>query len=83
LATLPLTEFARELLRRTFKVAGKTAHGRRVSPIRDLQLIVGGDSLPLAAGMQLMAEVIEDRRTVLEYLLSPVQRVVSEAGRER
>jgi len=38
---------------------------------------------PLAAGMQLTAEIIEGRRTVLEYLLSPVQRVLGEAGRER
>jgi HlyD family secretion protein len=40
-------------------------------------------ALPLAAGMQLTAEVIEDQRTVMEYLLSPVQRMASEAGRER
>jgi HlyD family secretion protein len=37
----------------------------------------------LAAGMSVSAEIIEDKRTVFEYLLSPVQRVVSEAGRER
>jgi HlyD family secretion protein len=42
-----------------------------------------GLSLPLAAGMQLTAEIVEDQRTVLEYLLSPVQRIASEAGRER
>jgi HlyD family secretion protein len=40
-------------------------------------------TFPLAAGMQLTAEIIEDQRTVLEYLLSPVQRIASEAGRER
>ena len=39
--------------------------------------------LALAAGMQLSAEILEGRRTVLEYLLSPVQRVASEAGMER
>jgi hypothetical protein len=33
--------------------------------------------------MQLTAEIVEDRRTVLEYLLSPVQRIASEAGSER
>jgi multidrug efflux pump subunit AcrA (membrane-fusion protein) len=43
----------------------------------------GSRNLKLAAGMQLSSEIIEDRRTVLEYLISPVQRVVSEAGRER
>jgi HlyD family secretion protein len=42
-----------------------------------------GRHLPLAAGMSVSAEIIQDKRTVLEYLLSPVQRVVSEAGRER
>ncbi|MCC7461357.1 MAG: HlyD family type I secretion periplasmic adaptor subunit [Gammaproteobacteria bacterium] len=42
-----------------------------------------GVTLPLAAGMQLTAEIVEDQRTVMEYLLSPVQRIASEAGRER
>lgn len=37
----------------------------------------------LAAGMQLTAEIMEGKRTVLEYLLSPVRRVSSEAGMER
>lgn len=39
--------------------------------------------LPLSAGMQVSAEIVQGRRTVLEYLLSPVQRVVSEAAMER
>lgn len=46
-------------------------------------LIADGVHLPLAAGMQLSAEIVEGRRTVLQYLLSPVQRVLSEAGVER
>ncbi|MGE0113806.1 MAG: HlyD family type I secretion periplasmic adaptor subunit [Steroidobacteraceae bacterium] len=46
-------------------------------------LMVNESSLPLAAGMQLSAEIIEGKRTVLQYLLSPVQRVASEAGMER
>ena len=37
----------------------------------------------LMAGMQLTAEIRLGERTVLEYLLSPVQKVVAEAGRER
>lgn len=37
--------------------------------------------LPLAAGVS--AEIIQGRRSVLEYLLSPVQQVASEAGMER
>ena len=39
--------------------------------------------LPLSAGMQVSAEIVQGQRIVLEYLLSPVQRVVSEAGMER
>jgi len=34
-------------------------------------------------GMQVVAEVRLGERTVLEYLLSPVQKAVKEAGRER
>jgi HlyD family secretion protein len=37
----------------------------------------------LAPGMQVQAEIKLGRRTVLEYLLSPVQRAWQEAGRER
>jgi hemolysin D len=37
----------------------------------------------LSAGMQVVAETNQGKRTVLEYFLSPVQKAVSEAGRER
>jgi HlyD family secretion protein len=37
----------------------------------------------LAPGMQVTAEVNLGSRTVLEYLLSPVQKTVHEAGREK
>jgi hemolysin D len=47
------------------------------------RLGANGLELPLAAGMQVSAEIKQGRRTVLEYLLSPVQRVASEAGLER
>lgn len=47
------------------------------------RLTTGELNLPLAAGMQLTAEIVQGKRTVLEYLLSPVQRVTSEAGMER
>lgn len=46
------------------------------------QLAASDLVLPLAAGMQVSAEIIQGRRTVLEYLLSPVQRVASEAAME-
>ena len=42
-----------------------------------------GMRLPLAAGMQVSAEIHLGRRTVLEYLLSPVQKAWHEAARER
>lgn len=42
-----------------------------------------GNKLAMTAGMQVVAEIHQGRRTVLEYLLSPVQKAVREAGRER
>jgi HlyD family secretion protein len=46
-------------------------------------LEVGGARLPLSAGMQVIAEIKQGERTVLEYLLSPAQKTVHEAARER
>lgn len=43
----------------------------------------GGELLKLAPGMVVQAEIHQGRRTVLEYLLSPVQKLAQEAGRER
>jgi hemolysin D len=42
-----------------------------------------GQRLELAPGMQVNAEIYLGNRSVLEYLLSPMQKVASEAGRER
>jgi HlyD family secretion protein len=42
-----------------------------------------GRQLRLVPGMQVNAEIHLGTRSVLEYLLSPVQKVVHEAGRER
>ncbi len=38
---------------------------------------------PLSPGMAAQGEVITGRRSVLSYLLSPIARATSEAGRER
>ena len=38
---------------------------------------------PIAPGMALTAEIQQRRRTMIEYLLSPVQRVSMEAARGR
>jgi len=42
-----------------------------------------GSRLLLAAGMQVVAEIEQGGRSVLEYVLSPVQRIAHEAARER
>lgn len=44
---------------------------------------VGMGEHAIGSGMQLSAEIVEGNRTVMVYLLSPVQRVAGEAGRER
>jgi hemolysin D len=42
-----------------------------------------GTKLQAGAGMQVAVEIHQGRRTVLEYLLSPVTKAVQEAGREK
>jgi len=42
-----------------------------------------GEALKLSPGMVVQVEIHQGQRTVLEYLLSPVQKVAQEAGRER
>ena len=42
-----------------------------------------GRQLRLVPGMLVNAEIHLGTRTVLEYLLSPVQKITHEAGRER
>jgi HlyD family secretion protein len=50
----------------------------------DSQSLNSGQSkLPLVAGMQVSAEIVEGKRSVLEYLLSPVAKTLDNSGRER
>jgi hemolysin D len=50
----------------------------------DRQTLRSGDeSLKLVAGMQVVAEIREGRRTVLQYLLSPIRGALYDSGRER
>lgn len=42
-----------------------------------------GEQLKLVPGMQVIAEIKQGRRTVMEYLLSPVQKTLHDSGRER
>lgn len=62
---------------------GQPMSFKAVIELKDQVLNTNGVRYPLAAGMQLGAEIVEGKRTVLQYLLSPVQRVTDEAGRER
>jgi HlyD family secretion protein len=47
------------------------------------QLTVRGQPFVLNPGMQVVAEIRQGERTVMEYLLSPVTATVVQAGRER
>jgi len=42
-----------------------------------------GKKLKLVPGMQVVAEINQGNRTVMEYLLSPVRKTLFESGRER
>jgi HlyD family secretion protein len=56
---------------------------RALVTLKSMQIGQGGERLPLTAGMQASAEILLGRRSVMEYLLSPVQQAWHEAGRER
>ena len=47
------------------------------------RLVFDGAALPLAAGMQVAAEIRLGERSVLEYLLAPMQKAWHDAARER
>lgn len=50
----------------------------------DSQVLDAQDEhLKLVAGMQVVAEIAQGRRTVMEYLLSPVEKTLHDSGRER
>lgn len=46
-------------------------------------ILVDGKELPVTPGLNVTAEIKTERRTVLEYLLSPIRRTVDESVRER
>ena len=51
----------------------------------DTQTLQRGQNAPLklSPGMAVVAEIHQGSRTVMEYLISPVQKVAQESGRER
>jgi membrane fusion protein, hemolysin D len=56
---------------------------KAIVQLKRQRLESSGLHLPIVAGMTVQAEIREDERTVLEYLLSPVKQVADEAGGER
>ena len=46
-------------------------------------IMLGDRRQPIGPGMAVQAEVRTGRRRIIQYLLSPISRTVSEAGRER
>ena len=56
---------------------------RALVALKAMCLEMDGERFPLGAGMQATAEILLGRRTVMEYLLSPVRKAFHEAGRER
>jgi hemolysin D len=51
--------------------------------LQQFSINVGGRATPLTAGLAATAEIRTGRRRIIEFLLSPLQRRVEEAGRER
>lgn len=56
---------------------------RAIVDLATHELVTPNARHALAAGMQISAEIHLGTRTILEYLLSPVQKAFHEAGRER
>jgi membrane fusion protein, hemolysin D len=61
---------------------GAYAYRAQLEPLTQ-ELRLGEARHALLPGMQLTAEIKLAERTVLEYVLSPIQKVAAEAGRER
>lgn len=51
--------------------------------LQAMHLTAAGERFPLIVGMQTHAEILLGKRSVMAYLLSPVQKAWHEAGRER
>lgn len=67
----------------TGKDNASPAKYRALINLKAQSLNVDGERFNLAPGMQVTAEVKLGTRTILEYMLSPVQKAFHEAGRER
>jgi HlyD family secretion protein len=63
--------------------APPTAGYKALVSLKAQKLEAQGEAYKLVAGMQVVAEIHQGRRSVLEYLLSPVQKTLHDSGRER
>jgi len=78
LPTDEIPRFARDDRRRVIlEPKAEESHPAKIDTVRSFA------SLRVTPGMQVTAEIHLGTRTVLEYLLSPVQKVTHEAGREK
>jgi hypothetical protein len=67
----------------TFFVAQRSNNRQVTSFVEEDFRFRAAQRLRLVPGMQVSAEIHLGTRSVLEYLLSPVQKVAHQAGRER
>lgn len=51
--------------------------------LKNQVLAAQGEQFHLVPGMEVVAEIDQGKRTVMEYLLSPVRKVLHDGGRER
>jgi HlyD family secretion protein len=56
---------------------------RALVELAEQQLVTGGERYALQPGMQVAGEIHLGTRSILEYVLSPVQKAFHEAARER
>ena len=56
---------------------------RALVELASQELLADGRRYELQPGMQVAAEIYLGSRSILEYLLSPIQKAFHEAGRER
>ena len=69
----------------TSSAAGQPSQSsyKAIVTLNQQALQASNKTFKLAPGMQVAAEINQGKRTIMEYLLSPVQGVLMEAGRER
>lgn len=65
------------------QAGGSASYRARIRLDQQTLIDPQGKRLHISPGMQVVVEINQGKRTVLEYLLSPVQKAVSEAARER